>query len=185
MIVGSGYGAAICAARVAMAGRRVCVLERGREVRPGGFPETAPGLAAEVQLRTDTHRWGRRTALMDVRAAAGASVVVGCGLGGTSLINAGVLMRPPDGIFADDRWPAALRGDGLATLTPYLDRAEWMLGAQEYPRGWPALSKVEVLESIAATVGGRVERPMLAVSFRTGPTTPAWNRPPAGCAATA
>ena len=35
---GSGYGGAIAASRLARAGRSVCLLERGRELRPGDFP---------------------------------------------------------------------------------------------------------------------------------------------------
>ncbi|MGH9262365.1 MAG: NAD(P)-binding protein, partial [Acidimicrobiales bacterium] len=35
VVVGSGYGGAIAASRLARTGRSVCVLERGRELRPG------------------------------------------------------------------------------------------------------------------------------------------------------
>src|SRR5690242_18499561 len=43
VIVGSGYGGAIVAARVARAGQDICVLERGRELHPGEYPKEAPG----------------------------------------------------------------------------------------------------------------------------------------------
>jgi cholesterol oxidase len=42
VIVGSGYGGAIVASRVARAGQDVCVLERGRELHPGEDPNSAP-----------------------------------------------------------------------------------------------------------------------------------------------
>ena len=35
VVVGSGYGGAITASRVARAGQSVCVLERGKELHPG------------------------------------------------------------------------------------------------------------------------------------------------------
>lgn len=42
LVIGSGYGGAIAASRLARAGRRVCLLERGREILVGEFPDTAP-----------------------------------------------------------------------------------------------------------------------------------------------
>ena len=38
VVIGSGYGAGVCAARLAEAGAKVCVLERGREFTAGQFP---------------------------------------------------------------------------------------------------------------------------------------------------
>lgn len=114
VVVGSGYGGAVCAARLAMAGQRVCVLERGREFHPGDFPETAPALAAEIQLRTDARRAGPRQALKDVRLGTSDSVVVGCGLGGGSLINAGVVTGMADG----GQRPGVLRPDRPTRVRP-------------------------------------------------------------------
>ena len=58
VIVGSGYGGAIAAARLAGAtavGRKitVCVLERGREYLPGMFPHRMSDLAGHVRFSTD------------------------------------------------------------------------------------------------------------------------------------
>ena len=52
VIVGSGYGGAIVASRVARAGQDVCVLERGRELHPGEYPNSAPTGLRETQVRT-------------------------------------------------------------------------------------------------------------------------------------
>jgi len=46
IVVGSGYGGAILAARLAERGKRVCLLERGREWAPGDFPTDEKSLAA-------------------------------------------------------------------------------------------------------------------------------------------
>ncbi len=52
VVVGSGYGGAIAAARIARAGRDVCVLERGKELHPGEYPNSALSALREVQLHT-------------------------------------------------------------------------------------------------------------------------------------
>src|ERR1035438_9062751 len=40
LVIGSGYGGAIAASRLARAGQQVCVLERGREFQNGEYPDT-------------------------------------------------------------------------------------------------------------------------------------------------
>ena len=61
VVVGSGYGGAITAARLAK-GRRVAVFERGREWAPGDFPETLSSYLGE-ERRPDKpfglYEWGR------------------------------------------------------------------------------------------------------------------------------
>ena len=48
VVIGSGYGGAISAARLAAANLNpkpsVCILERGKERQPGEFPETLAGV---------------------------------------------------------------------------------------------------------------------------------------------
>jgi cholesterol oxidase len=39
VVVGSGYGGAIVAMRIARAGRDVAILERGKEMHPGDYPD--------------------------------------------------------------------------------------------------------------------------------------------------
>ena len=56
VVIGSGYGGAISAARLATANLSpkpsVCILERGKEWQPGEFPETpADVLGADAQRR--------------------------------------------------------------------------------------------------------------------------------------
>src|SRR5690606_37035814 len=183
VVVGSGYGGAIAAARLARAGRSVCVLERGRELRAGDFPTTLLGALRQVQVRRGRGRLGRRGGLFDLRPGDDLSVLVGCGLGGTSLINAGVSLRPPDWVFDDERWPEALRGDrGRAELAPWFEEAERMLGARPYPEDgerWPSLPKFRALErsahgaARALGAAGRdapvAEKVPIAVTFEDGP----------------
>ena len=118
VVVGSGYGGAIAACRLAEAGWRVCVLERGREIRPGEYPDTAAKAAAEIQVDLPGRHYFSPTALFDFRLNREMNVLVGCGLGGTSLINANVALEPEKAVFEAKEWPAeiheALANDELA-----------------------------------------------------------------------
>jgi cholesterol oxidase len=96
------------------------------------------------------------------------TVLTGCGLGGTSLINASVALEPSDAIFADDRWPAPLR-QHPEVLRPYMSAAREMLGSNPYPQSWPELPKLQALGQAAAGLGRRVVRPDLNVTFTSGP----------------
>ncbi|MGH9232850.1 MAG: alpha/beta fold hydrolase [Acidimicrobiales bacterium] len=170
VVVGSGYGGAIAASRFARAGRTVCVLERGRELRAGDFPTSALAALRQLQVRRGMRRFGHEAALFDLHTGDDLSVMVGCGLGGTSLINAGVALRPPDWVFDDERWPTALRGArGSAELGPYFARAEAMLGSTPFPDTWRTPTKLVALGRAAAGVDAAVRRPPINVTFTDGP----------------
>src|SRR5262249_58356651 len=90
VVVGSGYGGGVAASRLSRAGVKVCVIERGREFLTGEFPNRLPELRRELQIVGGKVRSGRRTGLFDFRLGSDIHVLVGCGLGGGSLINAAV-----------------------------------------------------------------------------------------------
>src|SRR6476620_4325125 len=113
VVVGSGYGGGVAASRLARAGKRVCVLERGREFLTGEFPPRFRALRGEMQLTGRRMRLGSATGLYDVRFGEDMHVLIGCGLGGGSLINAGVALRPDARVFVDAVWPAEIGADGL------------------------------------------------------------------------
>src|SRR4249920_3849530 len=84
VIIGSGYGGAIAAARLASAKVKpsICILERGKERQPGEFPETLAGVIGEA--RSSANPLG----LFELLNHTDISVMKASGLGGTSLINA-------------------------------------------------------------------------------------------------
>lgn len=116
IVVGSGYGGAIAASRMARAGRSVCLLERGREFQPGEYPNTEAEAAGQFQIDLPEAHTGSRTGLYDLRAHPDMNVFVGCGLGGTSLVNANVAVEADPRVFADPAWPDEIRADMATRL---------------------------------------------------------------------
>jgi cholesterol oxidase len=166
VVIGSGYGGAIAASRLARAGQPVCVLERGREFQTGEFPDTEPEMARELQVDAPGERAGCRTALFDFHLNPDLSVLVGCGLGGTSLINANVAVEADPRVFEDPVWPAAFRADMSTLLQEGYARAREMLRPAPYPKPVASLPKLAALARAAEALGTEVVKPPLNVNFR-------------------
>ncbi len=162
VVVGSGYGGGVTAARLARAGKSVCVLERGREFVTGEFPGRFPDLRREMQVEARTWSTGSPSALFDVRVGDDMHVLVGCGVGGGSLINAGVTLRPDARVFADAVWPDQIRDDGL--LDEGYARARRWLRPMRGPRA-AEMTKYKALQQASRTLGVAPVAPELAVSF--------------------
>lgn len=113
VILGSGYGGGVAASRFARTGKRVCVLERGEERWPGEYPRTLKEGLLEYCFRTKklgNHSiFGKASGLFQTCQGEGQYVLSGCGLGGTSLINAGVFLQADDRIFEGPEWPVEIR----------------------------------------------------------------------------
>jgi cholesterol oxidase len=168
VVIGSGYGGAIAASRLSRAGKKVCVLERGKERQPGEYPETTLEAAAELQVDNPECHIGSRSGMYDLRVNRDISVVVGCGLGGTSLINANVSFRPAPRVFDDPSWPSALRAERLSMLEKGFSLAEQMLGANPYPSHLPTPPKLSALQKSAESMGQKFYRPPINVTFTEG-----------------
>ena len=136
VIVGSGFGGSVMAYRLAEAGLRVCVLERGKAYPPGSFPRTPAGFAKNFWDPSEG-MYG----MYDVWSFRGVESLVSSGLGGGSLIYANVLLRKDEKWFVDDdpqghyaggyrKWPV-----DRAALDEHYDRVERMMNAMPYPFG--------------------------------------------------
>ena len=114
VVIGSGFGGAAVACRLAQTGQTVAVLERGKEypVQQGSFRTTGQG--------TRTLRYGHF--LID--KGNGMNVIRGIGVGGGSLHYFGVRLRTDPQIFESPRWPAAIT---RKVLDPYYDLADEMI----------------------------------------------------------
>jgi cholesterol oxidase len=162
IIIGSGYGGGVAAARLARAGWHVCVLERGREFQTGQFPAKFPELRAEMQVTAKSFKTGSPSALYDVRLGADMHVLVGCGVGGGSLVNAGVALRPDARVFADEVWPGQIRQDGLLD-EGYRRAARWLRPNAD-PRA-REMTKFKALSHCSEALGVAPIAPTVAVSF--------------------
>jgi cholesterol oxidase len=135
VVVGSGFGGAVFAARIAarLGPGRLAVLERGAEIRPGEFPETL-AQAAE-QIRTSAAPLG----IFDLRFQRDLDALVANLLGGGSELYAAVTVEPLPQTFdirrdpADPASPRAWpRGIDAQTLRPYANRVREMLEVERW-----------------------------------------------------
>src|SRR5262245_6129250 len=137
VVIGSGYGGAILAARLAQ-GRSLCILERGREWIPGTFPDSLEAIVDAV--RSPQQPLG----LYDYHIHPEVDVFVGSGLGGTSLVNANVVIQPDSDLFEHPRWPAEIRQDrDSGILEGYFAAVRQMLQIETYGDDLRALRKLE------------------------------------------
>ena len=117
VVIGSGFGGAVTACRLAQAGLSIAVLERGRRYDFSSFPRN-------WNNPYDGWLWSSGQGLFDVRLwGQEMTVVQSAGLGGGSLIYANVQMRAPAAVF-DRGWPS---GYSRAALDPYYDLVGYML----------------------------------------------------------
>jgi cholesterol oxidase len=116
IVIGSGFGGAVAACRLAQAGLSVIVLERGRRYDINPFPRN-------WNNPFDGWLWSSDQGLFDVKLCQEMTVVQAAGLGGGSLIYANVQMRAPQAVF-EHGWP---RGYDRAALDPYYDLVAYML----------------------------------------------------------
>jgi cholesterol oxidase len=162
IVVGSGYGGGVAASRFARAGKRVAVLERGREVLAGEFPSRFPDLRNEMQVTGKSVRMGSHTGLYDVRLGDDIHVLVGRGVGGGSLVNAGVALRPDARVIADPIWPGQITQDG--TLEEGFRRAEkWLAPAPDPAAAFR--TKYKALEAAGAGMGHSIVSPRITAAF--------------------
>jgi cholesterol oxidase len=157
IVVGSGFGGAIAAARLAASGARVLVLERGRRWSPAQYPRTATD--AWIYSNARPHR---RNGWIDIRSFRRMVVLQGAGVGGGSLCFSAVVMEPPATAFAAG-WPSEVTA---AELSPYFRQVEGMLGVGPIPQG-QRTRRGQLLERAATSLGyeSRLRRVPLAINF--------------------
>lgn len=165
VVVGSGYGGGIAASRLARAGQQVCLLERGKEFLPGEFPDTVLEATDEMQVDTYIGHVGSETGLFDFHVNDDMNVLVGCGLGGTSLINANVALEAEPRVFENLKWPRAIIDDLKYGIEEGYQRTRKMLKVNPYPTDFPQLKKLEAMKKSAEYIKEDFSCPPIAVNF--------------------
>ena len=161
IVIGSGYGGAPVVKRIARSGRTVCLLERGREFHPGDFPRTFAEVLAQVGIDRPL---ARGPGLFDFQPGPGGHLS-GCGLGGSSLINGGVMVAADPRVMDDPAWPAPLRGGTDPDWIAGLQRAQDVMKPATVPDTAPHLPRLEAHAWTARSLG---------VPFRRAPATIAY-----------
>jgi len=180
IVIGSGFGGAVTAARLSQRGLRVLVLERGPWWGPAGSDQPSsdrrafPRGPGGVRKLVRSVRWarGRRArdvllhadGLFELHAFERLDVITGSGVGGGSLIYTNVLEAPDDAFFAR-AFPPEL---SAAELRPYLDRVRSMLRPVPLPRPHPEKNIAFAAATTAAGMGAP-RYPDLAIRFGTSP----------------
>lgn len=159
VVIGSGFGGAINACRLAQAGRSVCILERGKRWGKKDFPRTTGQVARSFWNYKDL-------GLLDYRAFQNIDVIQASGVGGGSLVYFNVHIRTPKEIFEDPRWPKGVKRD---VLNPHYDKARDMLEARPLtpPADFDMPPRTQAF--IAAAEGAGRKSELMEICVYTGP----------------
>lgn len=188
IVIGSGFGGGTTALRLAQAGKRVLVLERGRRWRGKNLlPIAGEPASTPFPELGDTHFfWGKqlwrplrqRLGLFEIKQMVNLQGLLGAGVGGGSLIWANVVVDAPESVFAS-HWP---RDITRASLERYYRLAEPYLRPSRVPgvptvedtRNAHLVARSRRLKAAAEKVGKPWSAVAIAVNFGD-PANPAAN----------
>jgi cholesterol oxidase len=151
VVIGSGFGGSVMAYRLAAAGQRVCLLERGKPYPPGSFARTP------FEMRNNFWDPSRQHyGLFNVWSFRHIASIVSAGLGGGSLIYANVMIRKDENWFVtrgsrgdgDESWPVT-----RAELDPHYDAVEKIQLPSVYPAEYQIDNKTAALRAAAKRLG--------------------------------
>jgi cholesterol oxidase len=162
IVIGSGFGGAVTACRLAEKGMKVLVLERGRRWAPRDYPRRPgdPWLFSASQP-------ARQNGWLDLRFFRNMTVAQAAGVGGGSLAYSSVALEAHPSLFAHG-WPSEITYE---ELKPAYDRVAGMMNLQTVPDG-QLTQRFKLAREAAENIGhgDRFSKAPLAVSF-----SPDWN----------
>ena len=157
IVIGSGFGGAITACRLAEKGMRVLVLERGRRWEP----KTYPRKPTDPWIFSDSHP-ARLNGWMDMRFFRRMAVAQAAGVGGGSLSYSSVAIEASPDVFKKG-WPAEIT---YAELKPWYDKVAREMNLQVVPDG-QLTHRFKLAREAARNLGyaDRFSKAALSVSF--------------------
>ncbi|KAF7148441.1 hypothetical protein RHSIM_Rhsim03G0070500 [Rhododendron simsii] len=151
IVVGSGYGGSVAACRMSMAGIKVCLVEKGRRWESKDFPTDSLKILSAVRVENQN---------LGLYEQDDSLAAVACGLGGGSLVNAGVMIPTPLRARRNPKWPREWERDWESCEAS----ASAMLRVQSVPTKFPNAKVMEQIvgEEFEETSHGPVK---LSVTF--------------------
>ncbi|SIO66688.1 cholesterol oxidase [Singulisphaera sp. GP187] len=157
IVIGSGFGGAITACRLAEANLKVLVLERGRRWSKETYPRKA----------TDSWFWDndapeRENGWIDMRVFPQMAIAQGAAVGGGSLIYASISVEAPPHAF-DQGWPVEINHP---ELKPHYNTVARFMNVQTIPVSqWTPRTRLIKEAAEKAGYGDRFKLIEMAVSF--------------------
>ena len=150
IVIGSGAGGAVAAARLAEAGKRVVILEAGEFVPSDEFTELDGPMTERLYAE------GGLRATDDL----GVSMVQGATVGGSTTVNWMIMLRTPAHVL--DEWTRrfGLRRMSASELAPEFDRIEREVHARRVPNDAHSPNNRIILDG-AEQLGWRAESAMI------------------------
>ncbi|MDT5244948.1 MAG: cholesterol oxidase, partial [Mycobacterium sp.] len=143
VIIGSGFGGAVAACRLAPTGRSVVVLERGRDwSKHHSTPQRWRDYVYSSRMPHLLNGW------LDLRVLDQMVVATGAGVGGGSLIYANVCVDAPPIVFRSG-WPSEITAD---EMQPYYENVGNVLQPEHIPPG-QFNPRMNLLQQAAAGLG--------------------------------
>jgi cholesterol oxidase len=127
IVIGSGFGGSVASLRLVEKGYKVLLLEQGKRYNPEDFPKTNWNIPKYLWIP-----YLRCFGFQKLSFYSTASILSGTGVGGGSLVYANTLYIPPADFFNNSSWKRF--GDWERILSPFYERASFMLGRKKYSK---------------------------------------------------
>ena len=162
IVIGSGFGGAITGCRLAEAGYKVLILERGRRWDKTNYPRQAGD-----KWVWDSKNPEKENGWMELHTFQHMAVAQGAAVGGGSLIYANISCEAPQSVFQQG-WPPEIT---YSELKPHYDTVASFMNVQPVPDNqWTERMRLMQQGAQGIGAGDRFKKLELAVTF-----DPAWN----------